>query len=275
MVYKIKTLLKYLFIFVDQNETRRNVMMLFHLTIIIILQYFCFLSLSSGAASGRTAQFYKYLHHVIASDIEKNGPRQSTHWLTDKWSPHSAADQTLRQNIKYISLTTPRPCFIPTFLHIPLCPHQFHPLSCRDFDASLYLCEEAFGVLPLDTLERLAGTLLLYPYILTLLLLSGLLAGAALQNMRWVMAGQSSGLMGDGGRCPCATVETPLCATKRRIPKILKWIRQLWIWFPYFTYSYFSSSDVNYQVAVEWSPFVYFYVSNIKWQLMTSLVGCL
>ncbi|XP_036952018.1 probable C-mannosyltransferase DPY19L3 isoform X2 [Acanthopagrus latus] len=54
----------------------------------------------------------------------------------------------------------------------------------RDFDASLYLCEEAFGVLPLDTLERLAGTLLLYPYILTLLLLSGLLAGAALQNMR-------------------------------------------------------------------------------------------
>ncbi|XP_030269038.1 probable C-mannosyltransferase DPY19L3 isoform X1 [Sparus aurata] len=53
----------------------------------------------------------------------------------------------------------------------------------RDFDASLYLCEEAFGVLPLDTLERLAGTLLLYPYILTLLLLSGLLAGAALQNM--------------------------------------------------------------------------------------------
>uniref|UniRef100_A0A671U2K3 Dpy-19 like C-mannosyltransferase 3 n=1 Tax=Sparus aurata TaxID=8175 RepID=A0A671U2K3_SPAAU len=43
----------------------------------------------------------------------------------------------------------------------------------RDFDASLYLCEEAFGVLPLDTLERLAGTLLLYPYILTLLLLSG------------------------------------------------------------------------------------------------------
>lgn len=52
-------------------------------------------------------------------------------------------------------------------------------------------------MLPLDTLERLAGTLLLYPYILTLLLLSGLLAGAALQNMRWVMAGQSSGLMGE------------------------------------------------------------------------------
>ncbi|XP_056269763.1 probable C-mannosyltransferase DPY19L3 isoform X2 [Pseudoliparis swirei] len=54
----------------------------------------------------------------------------------------------------------------------------------RDFDASLYLCEEAFGLLPLDTLERLAGTLLLYPYALTLLLLSAVLAAAALQNLR-------------------------------------------------------------------------------------------
>ncbi|XP_034080439.1 probable C-mannosyltransferase DPY19L3 isoform X2 [Gymnodraco acuticeps] len=54
----------------------------------------------------------------------------------------------------------------------------------RDFDASLYLCEEAFGLLPFDTLERLAGTLLLYPYILTLLVLSGTLAVAALHNLR-------------------------------------------------------------------------------------------
>uniref|UniRef100_UPI003AB023E5 protein C-mannosyl-transferase DPY19L3 n=1 Tax=Centroberyx gerrardi TaxID=166262 RepID=UPI003AB023E5 len=54
----------------------------------------------------------------------------------------------------------------------------------RDFDASLYLCEEAFGLLPLDTLERLAGTLLLYPYIFTLLLLTGTLAAVALQNLR-------------------------------------------------------------------------------------------
>ena len=42
--------------------------------------------------------------------------------------------------------------------------------------------------MPLDTLERLAGTLLLYPYILTLLLLSGILAVAALKNLRYVMA---------------------------------------------------------------------------------------
>ncbi|XP_078105442.1 protein C-mannosyl-transferase DPY19L3 [Sander vitreus] len=53
----------------------------------------------------------------------------------------------------------------------------------RDFDANLYLCEEAFGLLPLDTLERLAGTLLLYPYIVTLLLLSGVFALAALHNL--------------------------------------------------------------------------------------------
>ncbi|XP_074522321.1 protein C-mannosyl-transferase DPY19L3 isoform X2 [Halichoeres trimaculatus] len=56
--------------------------------------------------------------------------------------------------------------------------------STRDFDASLYLCEEAFGLLPLDTLERLAGTLMLYPYILTVLLLSGMFVVATLQNLR-------------------------------------------------------------------------------------------
>uniref|UniRef100_A0A3B3YH45 Dpy-19 like C-mannosyltransferase 3 n=1 Tax=Poecilia mexicana TaxID=48701 RepID=A0A3B3YH45_9TELE len=57
----------------------------------------------------------------------------------------------------------------------------------RDFDASLYLCEEAFGLLPLDTLERLAGTLLLYPYVPTVLLLSGMLAVAVLHNLRYLM----------------------------------------------------------------------------------------
>lgn len=58
--------------------------------------------------------------------------------------------------------------------------------SCRDFDASLYLCEEAFGPLPLDTLERLVGTLLLPPYILTLLLLIGTLGAATLHTLRYV-----------------------------------------------------------------------------------------
>lgn len=54
----------------------------------------------------------------------------------------------------------------------------------RDFDASLYLCEEAFGLLPLDTFERLAGTLLLYPYLATLASLLILLALVALARLR-------------------------------------------------------------------------------------------
>ena len=60
------------------------------------------------------------------------------------------------------------------------------PLSLlpRDFDASLYLCEEAFGPLPLDTLERLAGTLLLHPYVVTVVMLTGTLVPVALRNLR-------------------------------------------------------------------------------------------
>lgn len=54
--------------------------------------------------------------------------------------------------------------------------------ATRDFDASLYLCEEAFGLLPLDTLERLAGTLMLYPYLSTLAVLLVLLAMVTLAN---------------------------------------------------------------------------------------------
>ncbi|XP_019740049.1 probable C-mannosyltransferase DPY19L3 isoform X2 [Hippocampus comes] len=54
----------------------------------------------------------------------------------------------------------------------------------RDFDANLYLCEEAFGALPLDTLERLSATLVLGPYALTLTLMGGALALAALRNLR-------------------------------------------------------------------------------------------
>uniref|UniRef100_A0A8C1ANP6 Dpy-19 like C-mannosyltransferase 3 n=1 Tax=Cyprinus carpio carpio TaxID=630221 RepID=A0A8C1ANP6_CYPCA len=56
--------------------------------------------------------------------------------------------------------------------------------ATRDFDASLYLCEEAFGLLPLDTFERLAGTVLLYPYLCTLSVLFILLLLVALSNLR-------------------------------------------------------------------------------------------
>ncbi|XP_012670213.1 probable C-mannosyltransferase DPY19L3 isoform X2 [Clupea harengus] len=55
--------------------------------------------------------------------------------------------------------------------------------ATRDFDASLYLCEDAFGLLPLDTFERLAGTLMLYPYLSTLSVLLVMLALVALANL--------------------------------------------------------------------------------------------
>ncbi|XP_062327329.1 probable C-mannosyltransferase DPY19L3 isoform X2 [Osmerus eperlanus] len=59
----------------------------------------------------------------------------------------------------------------------------------RDFDASLYLCEEAFGLLPFDTFERLAGTLLVYPYLGTLVVLLPMLALVALRHL----SGQETG----------------------------------------------------------------------------------
>ncbi|XP_072527775.1 protein C-mannosyl-transferase DPY19L3 isoform X2 [Salminus brasiliensis] len=65
--------------------------------------------------------------------------------------------------------------------------------ATRDFDASLYLCEEAFGLLPLDTFERLAGTLLVYPYLCTLSVLLIVLALAALSNLREGGAVRTSG----------------------------------------------------------------------------------
>ncbi|XP_068550068.1 protein C-mannosyl-transferase DPY19L3 isoform X2 [Anas acuta] len=40
--------------------------------------------------------------------------------------------------------------------------------STRDFDANLYLCEEAFGLLPLNTFSRLSDTLLFYVYVFSL-----------------------------------------------------------------------------------------------------------
>ncbi|XP_059926724.1 probable C-mannosyltransferase DPY19L3 isoform X2 [Gadus macrocephalus] len=62
----------------------------------------------------------------------------------------------------------------------------------RDFDASLYLCEDAFGPLPMDTLERLGGTLLLYPYVLTMGGLIAVLAVVALRNLSGSKAKEAS-----------------------------------------------------------------------------------
>lgn len=65
--------------------------------------------------------------------------------------------------------------------------------ATRDFDASLYLCEEAFGLLPLDTFERLAGTVMLYPYLCTLGALFILFLLVALSNLSLSGSVQMSG----------------------------------------------------------------------------------
>ncbi|CAL8246701.1 unnamed protein product [Lota lota] len=62
----------------------------------------------------------------------------------------------------------------------------------RDFDASLYLCEDAFGPLPMDTLDRLGGTLLLYPYLLTVVGLTAMLATVVLRNLSGSRAKEAS-----------------------------------------------------------------------------------
>ncbi|XP_069491552.1 protein C-mannosyl-transferase DPY19L3 [Ambystoma mexicanum] len=56
--------------------------------------------------------------------------------------------------------------------------------STRDFDANLYLCEEAFGLLPFNTFQRLSNTLLLCPYICVLLVLVVAAVVAAFQSLR-------------------------------------------------------------------------------------------
>ncbi|XP_074824814.1 protein C-mannosyl-transferase DPY19L3 isoform X2 [Natator depressus] len=55
--------------------------------------------------------------------------------------------------------------------------------TTRDFDANLYLCEEAFGLLPFNTFARLSDTLLLYAYLFVLLLMAVAAAVVAFQNL--------------------------------------------------------------------------------------------
>ncbi|XP_062442723.1 probable C-mannosyltransferase DPY19L3 isoform X1 [Rhea pennata] len=55
--------------------------------------------------------------------------------------------------------------------------------ATRDFDANLYLCEEAFGLLPLNTFSRLSDTLLFYVYIFVLFPMTIAAAIVAFQNL--------------------------------------------------------------------------------------------
>lgn len=54
----------------------------------------------------------------------------------------------------------------------------------RDFDANLYLCEEAFGLLPLNTFSRLSDTLLFYIYVFVLFLMAVAAVIVAFRNLR-------------------------------------------------------------------------------------------
>nr|XP_056718346.1 probable C-mannosyltransferase DPY19L3 [Euleptes europaea] len=55
--------------------------------------------------------------------------------------------------------------------------------ATRDFDANLYLCEEAFGLLPFDTFTRLSDTLVFYAYMFVLLVMAIAAAVVAFQNL--------------------------------------------------------------------------------------------
>ncbi|NXG74230.1 D19L3 mannosyltransferase, partial [Baryphthengus martii] len=55
--------------------------------------------------------------------------------------------------------------------------------ATRDFDANLYLCEEAFGLLPLNTFSRLSETLLFYVYIFVLFLMAVAAVIVAFRNL--------------------------------------------------------------------------------------------
>uniref|UniRef100_A0A452GG69 Uncharacterized protein n=1 Tax=Gopherus agassizii TaxID=38772 RepID=A0A452GG69_9SAUR len=81
--------------------------------------------------------------------------------------------------------------FIKKILNLESDEHIFKFLKAkfgfgatRDFDANLYLCEEAFGLLPFNTFARLSDTLLFYAYLFVLLLMAIAAAVVAFQNLR-------------------------------------------------------------------------------------------
>ncbi|XP_065423224.1 protein C-mannosyl-transferase DPY19L3 isoform X6 [Chrysemys picta bellii] len=80
--------------------------------------------------------------------------------------------------------------FIKKILNLESDEHIFKFLKAkfgfgatRDFDANLYLCEEAFGLLPFNTFARLSDTLLFYAYLFVLLLMAIAAAVVAYQNL--------------------------------------------------------------------------------------------
>ncbi|KAH0619597.1 hypothetical protein JD844_000331, partial [Phrynosoma platyrhinos] len=73
------------------------------------------------------------------------------------------------------TISSPELCYI-NFL--------FFSFSFRDFDANLYLCEEAFGLLPFNTFMRLSDSLVFYAYVFVLFVMAITAAVTAFQNLR-------------------------------------------------------------------------------------------
>ncbi|NXP15877.1 D19L3 mannosyltransferase, partial [Thinocorus orbignyianus] len=80
--------------------------------------------------------------------------------------------------------------FIKKILNLESDEHIFKFLKAkfgfgatRDFDANLYLCEEAFGLLPLNTFSRLSDTLLFCIYIFVLFLMTVAAVIVAFRNL--------------------------------------------------------------------------------------------
>ncbi|XP_040489622.1 probable C-mannosyltransferase DPY19L3 isoform X4 [Ursus americanus] len=68
--------------------------------------------------------------------------------------------------------------------------------ATRDFDANLYLCEEAFGLLPFNTFGRLSDTLLFYAYIFVLSITVMAALAVAFHNLSDSTSQRSTGQMG-------------------------------------------------------------------------------
>lgn len=65
----------------------------------------------------------------------------------------------------------------------------------RDFDANLYLCEEAFGLLPFNTFGRLSDTLLFYAYVFVLSITVTVAFVVAFHNLRYGIFQKSNALL--------------------------------------------------------------------------------
>uniref|UniRef100_A0A2K6A2A4 Dpy-19 like C-mannosyltransferase 3 n=1 Tax=Mandrillus leucophaeus TaxID=9568 RepID=A0A2K6A2A4_MANLE len=70
--------------------------------------------------------------------------------------------------------------------------------ATRDFDANLYLCEEAFGLLPFNTFGRLSDTLLFYAYVFVLSITVTVAFVVAFHNLSDSTSQQSVGKMEKG-----------------------------------------------------------------------------